>query len=57
MIHLFVVFIAEHPLNAHADLSSEAKGLNFCLSLHLQPFFEYASCEGSGESARLRRLV
>ena len=25
----------------------------FCLSLHLYPYFEYASREGSGESAHI----
>ena len=30
---------------------------NFGLSLHKRPYFEYASCEGSGESVHLHRLI
>ena len=38
------------------ELSSEARGLNFGLSLHLNPNFLYASSEGSGESEHMYRL-
>ena len=47
-----MVFIAydQMPLiNAHADVYSKARGLNFGLSLYLHPCFMYTSCEGSGE--------
>ena len=47
----------EFPLNAHADVFSGAKGLNFGMSLHLYPYFGYASIEGSGEVAHLRRFA
>ena len=40
---------AQKPtLNAYADVSS---GPNFGLSLHLHPYFVYASSEGAGKSA------
>ena len=47
----------ELPLNAHADVFSGARGLNFGMSLHLNPYFGYASIEGSGEAAHLRRFA
>ena len=34
-----------------------ASGLNFGLSMHLQPYFVYASSEELGESAHMRRLA
>ena len=55
-----MVLIAHAPkpdLNAHADLPSGVRGLNFGLSLHKHPFLLYASSEDSGESARMRRLA
>ena len=39
-----------HIVNFHADISSEARSLSIGLILHLQPYFVYESCEGSGES-------
>ena len=33
----------------HADVSSRNRGLKFCISLHLHPYFEYAINEYSGE--------
>ena len=44
-------------LIAHADVSSDAIGLNLGPSLHLHPYFVHASNEGSWESAHLRRLL
>ena len=46
-------------LNIHTDLSRWARDLNFKLSLHLYVHLHlvYVSCEGSGESAYLHRLV
>ena len=38
-------------LNDHAD--NQARGLNLVLSLHLHPYFVYASSGGSGKSAPL----
>ena len=40
-------------INFRPDLSSGAKGPIFGMSLHLQPYFAYASSKGSGESARI----
>ena len=37
-------------LNAHADVTSKAIGLNFGTSLSLRPGSMYASCDGYGES-------
>ena len=34
-------------IKAHANVCSEARGLNLGLSLHLSPYFVYASSEGS----------
>ena len=45
------------PLNANAGVSSGIKVLNCDLSLHLHPYFVYASSERSGESAHMRRLA
>ena len=41
------------PLNAHAVVSSGARGLNFGLSIHPHPYFVYASNEGSGKPAQV----
>ena len=45
------------PLNAHADVSSMPRGLNFGLNLNLHPCFMYASSKVSGMTARMCRLV
>ena len=45
------------PLNAHSDVSSRARGLNFGLSLHLHPYFVYASSEDSGETGGCTGLI
>ena len=40
-VHEILVLIAyvQNPLiNAHIDIASEAKGLDFCLSPHLHPY-------------------
>ena len=44
-------------MNIHAVISSEARGLNLSMSLLLQPYFMYASSEGSDKSAQLYRLA
>ena len=44
-------------INAHADISSETRGLNFGLSIYQLPYFMCASSKGSGYSAQMRRLV
>ena len=47
---VLIAYAQEPPLNAHAEVSSSARCLNFGLGLHLYPYFMYASSEGSGES-------
>ena len=42
--------------NAHADVSSEARGLMFGQSLHLHPYFVYASGKVSDELQTRQRL-
>ena len=41
----------------HAQLSSEARGLNSGLHFHVCPFTVYMSNKGLGETARMRRLA
>ena len=45
-----------HIENVHSYLVG-TNGLNFGLSLHLCPVFQYASSEGSGETMHMCRLV
>ena len=40
---------------AHAAVSSRARCLKFVLSLHLHPYFVFASSQGTGESVHLHR--
>ena len=59
-LHMILVLIAHAQtphLNAHADVWSGVRGLNFGLSLHLLTNFVSSSSEVSGESAHLRRLA
>ena len=42
-------------LKAHAGVSSRAWGLHFGQNHHLHTYFVYASGEGSGEFAHMRR--
>ena len=46
-----------HSSNAHAQPSSVARCLNIGRTLRLFPYFMCANSEGSGETARLRRLA
>ena len=55
---LVLMAYAQTPLiNATADISSWARGLNFGLSLHLHPFFVDSSKEGSDYSALMCKLA
>ena len=56
-ISVFIAYAQKTHLNAHADVFSGVRGLNFCLSLHLHPYFVNASGEDSDETAHMRRLV
>ena len=49
MILVFILCEQKPPINANADISSKARCFNFGLSLHLHPYFVYASSESSGE--------
>ena len=59
VLHRFycIAYAQKPPLDAHADIFSRTRGLNFGLSLHLHSNFVYASKEGSSESTHLRRLA
>ena len=49
---------AQKPhFHAHDDVTSWDGSLNFDLSTHRHPFVVYASHEGSGESAHMRRFA
>ena len=41
------------PINSHADISSEARGLSFGLSLDLHPFFMYAYSQDADKSTKI----
>ena len=45
------------PVNDHTDVSSEARCQIICLSLNLHPYFVFASSQGSGEFAHMRKLT
>ena len=51
MIVVLIVYAQKPLINDHDDVSSDARSLQFGLSLHLHLYFLYASSEGSGESA------
>ena len=53
----YIAYAQMSPLNAHIDVSSRARSLNFDPGLHFHSYFVYASSETSGESAHMRRLV
>ena len=44
-------------INIYADVSSDANGLNFGLSIHLHPYFVYASNKGLPESLLLADAI
>ena len=56
-IFVLIANVQKIPLTPLADVSRRARTLNFCQSLDLHPNFIYASSQGSGESAHLRRLA
>ena len=57
IILVLIAYAQASPLNAHADISRRARGLNFGLSLPLLPYFVYARRKGSGKTARMRSLA
>ena len=44
-------------ITVNPGVFGRVRALNFGQSLHLYPYFVYASIEGSGESARMRSLA
>ena len=52
---LFV--LPKHSSNAHAQSSNRARSLIFCRTLCLLSCFMWVNSEGSGETARMRRLA
>ena len=54
---MFIASVQMPLTNAHADVSSEARGLNFGLRLYPDPYLVYARSECSSLSAHMRRLA
>ena len=55
---LVLIVYAQKPLiNTYADISSQTRGLNFDLHLHLHQYFVYANSESTGESADSPELL
>ena len=50
------LMIDSYIINAHAYIFSEARGLDFGLSLHLLPCFIYVSSKGFDESALMKKV-
>ena len=40
-----------------STLSSKARDLYFCLSLHLHPYFVFENSEGSGKSGHVQKIA
>ena len=59
-VHEMLIHIAHaksHPLNMYVKLYSEARDLDFSLSLHLHPYFVFACRIGTGKAAHMHRLI
>ena len=56
-ILVLIAYAQMSLINAHTDVSGEARGQKFGLSLQLPPCFVYAISEDSRESAHMRRLA
>ena len=54
---LFILCKLDHSSNAHAQPSSGARCPIVGRILHLLPYVMFANSEGSGETARMRRLA
>ena len=54
-ISVHLVHAQTQSLNVIPDISSWDRGLSICPSLHLHPYFVYASSGCSGEFAYLQR--
>ena len=53
---LGLIAYGQTPLNAYADVSSRARGINFGLNLQLHLYFVYTSSEGSAKLVHLHRV-
>ena len=53
----YIAYAQKSPIDTHADQSSRIRDLNLCTSLYLYSNVVYASSEGSGEYAHMRRLT
>ena len=47
-ILLLIAYTRKYPLNTLADISSGARGVNFCLNHQLHPFFVGTAKAGLG---------
>ena len=56
-VYIIIHNWVEPNMNIHADLSSRAKGLKFCLNPYLQTYYMDVSSKCSGKSAHLYRLT
>ena len=56
-IFVLITYTQTPLIKAHAAITRGGNDLNFYLSLHFNPYFVYASCNGSGESAHMCRLT
>ena len=56
-IFVITAYAQCHSLNIHAQLSIGTKDNKLGLRVHLRSCLVYASSEGSGETAQLRRLA
>ena len=54
---ILIAYWQKSPINADVEAFRETNGLNIDLRLPLLPNFVCARREGSGEAARMRRLV
>ena len=56
-ISVHIEYVKMLLINTYADLSSEARRLNFDLGFHLYPYYVYACSACSGEPAHMCRLA
>ena len=56
-ILILITYVQKLPINTHADTSSGARILNFSQSLHLHPYFVYASSKGPVKPQSMFRLT
>ena len=57
VVKVLSVYTKRHSLTEHVPLPTYSNSLRFCLNIRLLPYIMFASGEGSGETARMRRLT